>query len=143
MPKSPARPVSIQYGQPAQGSPVLAPGTGVDGAVVVVVVDVADVVPVVDVVDVVLVDDVVDVVLVDDVVEVGLVVVVVVTVAQLGRVMVLSSRLTSPFRASTRPATVVPVCTEMGVNAKTLPTKVVPVPRAVSYTHLDVYKRQE
>jgi hypothetical protein len=50
-------------------------------------------------------------------------------VLQVGRVMVLVSRLTWPFRASTRPVTVVPVCTVAEVNAKMLPTKVVLVPK--------------
>lgn len=50
-------------------------------------------------------------------------------VTQLGRVMTLLSRLTCPLRASTRPFTVVPVCTEMEVNAMMVPTKVVLVPR--------------
>jgi hypothetical protein len=48
---------------------------------------------------------------------------------QVGRVMVLLSRLTWPFLANTRPATVAPVCTDAEVNAKMLPTKVVWVPR--------------
>jgi hypothetical protein len=60
---------------------------------------------------------------------VGAVVVGVVGAAQLGSVIVLVSRLTWPFRAKTRPATVVPVWTVAEVNAKTLPTKVVAVPR--------------
>ena len=49
-------------------------------------------------------------------------------VAHVGLVIVLVSRLTWPLRASTRPATVVPVCTVAEVNAMTLPTKVVLVP---------------
>src|SRR5689334_15608342 len=49
-------------------------------------------------------------------------------VAQPGRVMVFLSRLTWPFLASTRPATVVPVCNDTEVNARMLPTKVVWVP---------------
>jgi len=65
------------------------------------------------------------------VVVVGAAVVVVVggAVGQLGRVMVLVSRLTWPVRASTRPFTVVPVCTDAEVCARMLPTKVVFVPR--------------
>ena len=47
--------------------------------------------------------------------------------AQLGRVIVLVSRLTWPLRARTRPFTVVPVCTVAEVNAKMLPMKVVSV----------------
>jgi hypothetical protein len=43
--------------------------------------------------------------------------------------MVLVSRVTAPFLASTRPATVVPVCTDAEVSARMLPTNVVPVPR--------------
>lgn len=50
-------------------------------------------------------------------------------VPQLGRVMVLVSRVTAPLRANTRPFTVVPVCTEIEVNAIMVPTKVVLVPR--------------
>lgn len=50
-------------------------------------------------------------------------------VTQLGRVMVLVSRVTAPLRAKTRPFTVVPVCTEIEVNAMMVPTKVVLVPR--------------
>jgi hypothetical protein len=50
-------------------------------------------------------------------------------VTQLGRVMVLVSRVTAPLRANTRPFTVVPVCTEIEVNAMMVPTKVVLVPR--------------
>ena len=49
-------------------------------------------------------------------------------VAQFGRVILLLSRLTWPLRARTRPATVVPVCTDTEVNARMLPTKVVLVP---------------
>ncbi len=63
------------------------------------------------------------------VVVVGGFVVVVGVVVQLGRVMVLVSRLTWPVRASTRPFTVVPVCTDAEVCARMLPTKVVFVPR--------------
>jgi len=50
-------------------------------------------------------------------------------VLQNGRVMVLVSKVTAPFRASARPITVLPVCTVTDVNAKMLPTKVVLVPR--------------
>ena len=73
---------------------------GTPGDVVVVVV-IGDVVVVVDADVVVVVGDVV-VVVVDDVV-------VVVAAAHVGTGMVLSSRLTWPFRANTRPSTVVPV----------------------------------
>ncbi len=48
---------------------------------------------------------------------------------QFGRVMTLVSRLTWPLRASTRPFTVVPVCTDIEVNAMIVPTKVVLVPK--------------
>ncbi len=47
---------------------------------------------------------------------------------QFGWVIVLVSRLTWPLRASTRPDTVVPVCTEIEVSARTEPTNVVLVP---------------
>ena len=47
---------------------------------------------------------------------------------QVGVVMTLSSRVTAPFLASTRPATVVPVCTVIEVRARMLPTKLLPVP---------------
>ncbi len=43
--------------------------------------------------------------------------------------MVLVSRVTDPLRASTRPLTVLPVCTDAEVKARMLPTKVVLVPR--------------
>ena len=43
--------------------------------------------------------------------------------------MVLVSRVTAPLLASTRPATVVPVCTAAEVSARMLPTNVVLVPR--------------
>ncbi len=108
----------------------------VDADVVVVDADVvvvdADVV-VVDADVVVVVGDVV-VVVGDVVVVVGDVVVVVgdvvvVAAVHVGVVMVLSSRLTWPFRANTRPSTVVPVCTDAEVKAKMLPTKVELVPR--------------
>jgi hypothetical protein len=56
------------------------------------------------------------------------VVVVVVMVQLVGTVILLSSRLTWPFRARTRPSTVVPVWTDAEVRAKMLPTKVVFVP---------------
>jgi len=59
----------------------------------------------------------------------GAVVVVVGVVLQLGRVMVLVSRVTAPLRAKTRPFTVAPVFSDAEVNARMLPTKVVPVPR--------------
>ena len=48
---------------------------------------------------------------------------------QAGRVILLLSRVTAPFRANTRPATVALVCTVAEVNARMLPTKVVSVPR--------------
>ncbi len=48
---------------------------------------------------------------------------------QNGRVMSFVSRVTAPFRASTRPITSVPVCTVTEVNARMFPTKVVLVPR--------------
>ena len=56
------------------------------------------------------------------------VVVVVDPVAQVARVMTLSSRVTAPFRASTLPCTVAPVFSEADVNAKMFPTKLVSVP---------------
>jgi hypothetical protein len=55
-------------------------------------------------------------------------VVVVVVVGQFGAMMLLSSRLTWPLRASTRPATVDCVCTVASVSARMLPTNVVSVP---------------
>jgi hypothetical protein len=42
--------------------------------------------------------------------------------------MMLSSRVTAPFRANTRPSNAAPVCSEAEVNAKMFPTNVVPVP---------------
>ena len=51
-----------------------------------------------------------------------------VVVKQLGAVIVSSSRVTAPFRASARPATVSPVCTEIDVRARMLPVKAEPVP---------------
>jgi hypothetical protein len=56
------------------------------------------------------------------------VVVVVVVVEHADSAMVLSSRLTWPFLANTRPFTLAPVCTVAEVNAKMLPTNVVSVP---------------
>jgi hypothetical protein len=50
-------------------------------------------------------------------------------VTQSARVILLLSRVTAPFLASTRPATVVPVCTATEVSAKMLPVNVVWVPR--------------
>lgn len=91
--------------------------------VCIVVVEAADVVPV----DVCVVVEPVVVELVA--VDVGVVVVVVVVVGQFGRIMELLSRVTCPLRASTRPATVEPVCTVASVNAKMFPTNVVWVPR--------------
>jgi hypothetical protein len=136
-------PTSAQYGQPAQGSPVCEGGTvvgGTPGVVVVVdadvvvvvgdvVVVVGDVVVVVGDVVVVVDADVVVVVDADVVVVVDADVVVVVAAAHVGKVMVLSSRLTWPFRANTRPSTVVPVCAVAEVKAKMLPTKVELVPK--------------
>jgi hypothetical protein len=49
--------------------------------------------------------------------------------AQLGTVIVSSSRVTAPFRASARPAMVSPVSTEIDVRARTLPAKAELVPR--------------
>jgi hypothetical protein len=98
----------------------------VDADVVVVV---GVVVAVVGVVVVEVDADVVVVVDADVVVVVDADVVVVVAAAHVGMVMVLSSRLTWPFRANTRPSTVVPVCTVAEVKAKTLPTKVELVPK--------------
>lgn len=101
----------------------------VTGVVVVVVIGVVVVVVTSVVVVVVLVGVVVVVVVL-----VGVVVVVVGAVVVVGggphsgRVMVLLSKLTCPLRASTRPDTVVPVCTEIDVNAMIVPTKVVLVP---------------
>ena len=51
-----------------------------------------------------------------------------VTVLQVGVVMRLSSRVTAPFRASTRPATLVPVSTVIDVRARMLPTNLFVVP---------------
>ena len=65
----------------------------------------------------------------EEVETVGVVEVVGVPTEQTGRVIVLESRLTCPLRASTLPATVVPVCTVADVRARTLPTNVVRVPR--------------
>jgi hypothetical protein len=106
----------------------------VDPGDVVVVVDPGDVVVVVDPGDVVVVVDPGDVVVVVDpgdvvvVVDPGDVVVVVPVVLHADSVMVLSSRLTWPFLANTRPFTLAPVCTVAEVNAKMLPTNVVSVP---------------
>jgi len=50
-------------------------------------------------------------------------------VAQLGTVIVSSSRVTAPLRASARPAMVSPVCTEIDARARMLPVKAEPVPR--------------
>ena len=49
--------------------------------------------------------------------------------AQLGTVIVSSSRVTAPLRASARPAIVSPVSTEIDVRARTLPAKSELVPR--------------
>jgi hypothetical protein len=51
-----------------------------------------------------------------------------VVVMQLGTVMVSSSRVTAPLRASARPVMVSPVCTVMEVRARILPWKAEPVP---------------
>jgi hypothetical protein len=102
------------------------------GAVVVVVERRADVVVVVDprgLVVVVVERASVVVVGFSVVVVVGFSVVVVAAVAHVGLVMVLSSRVTAPFRASTRPSTTAPVSSVAEVRASTLPTKVVVVPR--------------
>jgi hypothetical protein len=45
-----------------------------------------------------------------------------------GRVILLSSRVTAPLRANTRPSTVALVCTAIEVNAMMVPTKVVLTP---------------
>ncbi len=95
------------------------------GDVEVVLVGDVEVVLVGDV-EVVLVGDV-EVVLVGDV-EVVLVLVVEAT-EQFGRVMVLLSRVTAPFRASSRPATVAPVLAVIDVRAKMVPTNTEFVPR--------------
>jgi hypothetical protein len=140
MDASPAIPIKAartQYSEPAQGSPVPVPGTGV-GVVVVVVDPPALVVVVVDPppLVVLVVDPPPLVVLVVDppplvvlVVDPPTVVVVVPVVLQLGKLMVLSSRVTAPVRASTLPVTVLPVSTVADANARMLPTKVVLVPK--------------
>jgi hypothetical protein len=51
-------------------------------------------------------------------------------IAQAGVVIVSSSRVTAPFRASARPSTVSPVVTVIDVRARIVPTKVEPVPSA-------------
>ena len=51
-----------------------------------------------------------------------------VVVMQLGTVMVSSSRVTAPLRASARPVMVSPVCTVIEVRARILPWKAEPVP---------------
>ncbi|HQU25873.1 MAG TPA: hypothetical protein PLS29_02445, partial [Acidimicrobiales bacterium] len=65
----------------------------------------------------------------DVVVVVGDVVVVVGDVEQTGTVTWLSSRVTAPFRARTRPLTVAPVSSVTDVRASTVPAKLVVVPR--------------
>ena len=50
-------------------------------------------------------------------------------VAQVGEVIVSSSRVTAPLRASARPAMVSPVFTEIDVRARMLPAKAEFVPR--------------
>ena len=47
---------------------------------------------------------------------------------QTDRVMVLESKVTSPFRASIRPSAIAPVCMAIDVNAMTVPKKEVVVP---------------
>jgi len=125
--------------------PPVGPDAGVRPVVVGAVLDdvvLDDEVVVLDDVEVVLVGDVevvlvgdVEVVLVGDVevvlvgdVEVVLVLVVEAT-EQFGRVMVLLSRVTAPFRASSRPATVAPVLAVIDVRAKMVPTNTEFVPR--------------
>jgi hypothetical protein len=56
-------------------------------------------------------------------------VVVVVAAAHVGLVMVLSSSVTAPLRARTRPSTVAPVSSVAEVKARMLPTKVLVVPK--------------
>ena len=111
------------------GTVVVVVGTGtvvvVVGTVVVVVVVVGTVVVVVGTV-VVVVGTVVVVV----VVVAGTVVVVVVVLAQEGTLIVLSSKVTAPLRARTRPVTDAPVSSVAEVRAMMVPTKsVVSVPR--------------
>jgi len=53
-------------------------------------------------------------------------------------VMTLSSRVTTPFRASTRPSTVEPVFSVIEVRARMLPTNVVSVP---SVAELPTWKK--
>src|SRR5580692_980944 len=105
------------------------PGIVVGTAVVVVLPagDVVVVLPLGEVVVVLLLGEVVVVVPIEVVVvelPPGEVVVVVDVVTQPGRVMTLLSRLIWPLRASTRPLTIVPVCTVAEVKAKTFPAKV-------------------
>jgi hypothetical protein len=50
-------------------------------------------------------------------------------IAQVGAVMLSSSRVTAPLRASARPATVSPVVTDIDVRARMLPEKAESVPR--------------
>jgi len=118
--------------------PPVGPDAGVRPVVVGAVLDDVvlddEVVVLVGDVEVVLVGDV-EVVLVGDVevvlvlvVEVVLVLVVEAT-EQFGRVMVLLSRVTAPFRASSRPATVAPVLAVIDVRAKMVPTNTEFVPR--------------
>ena len=52
-------------------------------------------------------------------------------VAQLGRLIMLVSRVTDPLRASTRPWTVAPVARVVDVSDMTVPTKVVLVSSVV------------
>ena len=58
----------------------------------------------------------------------GAVVVVGAATEHVGAVMMLSSRVTAPFRASTRPSTVAPLLSVADVNAIMEPTKLVVVP---------------
>jgi hypothetical protein len=97
----------------------------VDGLVVVVAAFDLTVV-VVEVLDLMVVDVVVVVVVGE--VETSVVVVVAVTAAHVGAVMTLSSRVTAPFRACTRPLTFAPVSKVMDVRAKIEPLKRLVVP---------------
>jgi len=101
---------------------VMVPGGVVD---VLVPGGVVDVVVPGGVVDVVVPGGVVDVVVTGGVVDV----VVCVGAAHLERVMVLVSSVTAPFRASSLPWIVAPVWAVIDVKARTVPTKVEPVPR--------------
>ena len=140
-PKRPARLASAQYGQPAQGSPVGAPGTVVPGDVVEVV-DPGDVVEVVDPGDVVEVVDPGDVVVemcIRDRVAVGS------SIAEVGpRDRTDRDRQRYHECAGCRPRGVLHRAETLGrtnsVDGFSIVTST--FSRAVSYTHLDVYKRQ-